>query len=284
MSKRAFLCAAVLVAAAVAADADLERRVRLKTTRQLKEGLQEIDVWVPTGADKDSLRALAMEHWPKYEEKHPPKVRTSETNKSAGEDGDVKPDWRPFWAMIDKNSDYEVTREEFVALSQGNDNGMFDKMDFDHDGVIDYQEAEEFFEAMKNGIDPTGTVDKSGRTIKLKSNIVNDEADLSKKPAANKESAKAKTEPVAPVDPQHEFLARTIMRNVDTDGDGKIRLSEYLRKASIESAKEQGLSSVEDLFHYMDKDKNGQVDFKEMLKSIQEKHKPAKPPEVVVDV
>ena len=116
-------CAALTATCAL--DAELEKRVRLKTTRQLKEGLEELGVKVPSGVDKDALRALAAE----YEEKYPPKKRTSETTKPAGEQEDVKPDWRPFWHMIDKNGDYEVTHEEFVALSGGNDNGMFEKMD-----------------------------------------------------------------------------------------------------------------------------------------------------------
>ena len=158
----------------------------------------------------------------------------------------------------------------------------------DSDGVIDYQEAEEFFDLMKKGIDPTGTVSQDGKKIKLKANIVDSEADMpgsGKQPAAeSKDNAKAKTEPVVPVDPQHEFLARTIMKNVDANGDGKIVLSEYLKMVSTESAKAQGLNNVEDLFQYMDKDKSGHIDHKEMLKSIQEKHKPQKRPEFVVDV
>ena len=71
------LLACALLMLANADDADMKRRIKLKTTRQLNEMLSEAGVEAPAGADKETLRDLVFENdaLTKYEEKHPPTPR-----------------------------------------------------------------------------------------------------------------------------------------------------------------------------------------------------------------
>ena len=71
------LLACALLVLANADDADMKRRIKLKTTRQLNEMLSEAGVEAPAGADKETLRDLVFENdaLTKYEEKHPPTPR-----------------------------------------------------------------------------------------------------------------------------------------------------------------------------------------------------------------
>ena len=71
------LLACALLMLANADDADMKRRIKLKTTRQLNEMLSEAGIEAPAGADKETLRDLVFDNdaLTKYEEKHPPTPR-----------------------------------------------------------------------------------------------------------------------------------------------------------------------------------------------------------------
>ena len=142
-----------------AADADLERRVKMKTSRQLKEGLSELGVKVPAGADKEKLRSIALKHWAKYEKKHPPKPRAQGGGPGGGPQSPGAASQQIFQAM-DKDKDGKLTKEEFQSMGGGDGgpaaggqmNDMFSNMDTDGNGSLDAAEVQVFFANMMGGM------------------------------------------------------------------------------------------------------------------------------------
>jgi len=155
------LVVAMLAAAAAsaAADADTAKAVRMKTARQLKEILADLDIDVPAGADKEALRALAMEHdaITKYEAKHPEKKKKKPAPGTGGmPSGDAMGEM--LFPMLDKDKDGKLSKEELMAMAQQAGGGgakgkeetdnAFASMDGDGDGFVSKTEANAFFRSI----------------------------------------------------------------------------------------------------------------------------------------
>ena len=158
MRRTLFFVVACLSVAAAAADADLERRVKMKTSRQLKEGLAELGVKVPDGADKEKLRSIALKHWAKYEKKHPPKPRAQGGGPGGGPQNPGAASQQIF-KMMDKDQDGVLTKEEFQSMgggggpaAAGQADDMFNNMDTDGSGSLNPAEVEVFFANMMGGM------------------------------------------------------------------------------------------------------------------------------------
>ena len=107
---RTALTLVVATLAAAAASAADAKAVRMKTARQLKEILADLDIDVPAGADKEALRALATEHdaITKYEAKHPEKKKKKPAPGTGGmPSGDAMGEM--LFPMLDKDKDGKLS-------------------------------------------------------------------------------------------------------------------------------------------------------------------------------
>ena len=181
----ALVATALLVAAAV--DPDYEKRfiaVRMRTTRQLREILNELEIEVPAGAEKEEIRTLVLEHdaIAKYEQLHPEKVRKPRAPPmDDGGMGGIDLAGQ-FFGMMDQNRDGKITmseirrQEQYVDGKQAPDprradEGLqfFKAMDADRDGEVTRAEATAHFRRMSsmmggqfmhaNNVDPKGVLD-----------------------------------------------------------------------------------------------------------------------------
>ena len=158
----------LLLAAALADDDAAAKAVRMRTTRQLKEILDDLDIKYPKNADKDALRELALEEdaIAKYEEKHPEKKKKKATGGMPGMPGgmpDMSNIGEMLFPMLDKDKDGKLSQAEMAstmekanaaAKARGEQEfDFFEKLDVDNDGFVDRGEADEFFKMM--GL-PTG--------------------------------------------------------------------------------------------------------------------------------
>ena len=151
---RLFLAAAALLSfvtsGGYAADAAEEKRVRMKTSRQLKEILKELNIKFPSDADKDDLRQIALKYgaMAKWEALHPEKApRTANAN---GLPPKMNPDNMAeiLFPMLDKDQDGRLTKEELASMGGGAGVGaedQFQSMDGDGDGFVSKREATAFF-------------------------------------------------------------------------------------------------------------------------------------------
>jgi len=154
---RALLVVLVLATAPLAAayDAEAERAVRLKTTRQLKEILKALKISFKASATKEELRELALKKdaIAKYEQKFPEKAKKRKPKaKRAG------PDAGELLRMLDIDGDGTLSREEVIESGafrpQGMDPDMegmeemeqrsFEAMDMDGDDFVSKRELAAF--------------------------------------------------------------------------------------------------------------------------------------------
>ena len=159
-------------------DAAMEKAIRMKTTRQLREILTEAGIEFKTGASKEEMRALVWEHdaLSIYEAAHPEKAKKKGTKGRGGRGGGggAGPDeqqLKMMFAAIDTDQDgvlsaREVTQSGYFAVpgmdpSPEHEAETFRMLDLDGDG--DATEAELFNfiemiqqqqEAMAGGMDP----------------------------------------------------------------------------------------------------------------------------------
>jgi len=164
------LLASALLVLANADDADMKRRIKLKTTRQLNEMLSEAGVEAPAGADKETLRDLVFDNdaLTKYEEKHPPTPRPGGRRGAGGGGGGgggagggggpSGPDMKKVMFMsMDKDKDGKLTREEMQAIvdkvnqQSGSSIDLFTSLDANSDGFVDDSEIDELFKKMGLG-------------------------------------------------------------------------------------------------------------------------------------
>ena len=107
--RRLVLLAFAAAVVSVAADADKERAVRMKTSRQLKDILDELSIPYAPSMSKDDLRALALKEdaVSRWEELHPEKKRKPRASGGGGGfGGDTPPEgmdpaeWERLMAQI----------------------------------------------------------------------------------------------------------------------------------------------------------------------------------------
>ena len=121
---------------AAAYDAEAERAIRLKTTRQLKEMLKALKIPFKSSATKEELRELALEKdaLAKYEKRFPEKAKSKTRKAKAKRAG---PDTGELMRMLDLDGDGVLTREEVVASGAFRMQGM----DADMEGVEEMEEV-----------------------------------------------------------------------------------------------------------------------------------------------
>lgn len=96
----ALLALLAATTSAISSSEESERALRLKTSRQLKEILDDLDIAYPSGSSKEKLREIAMREdaWSQYERDFPDKVNKykgkppSATTKTKFSTGDEKTD------------------------------------------------------------------------------------------------------------------------------------------------------------------------------------------------
>ena len=121
----------VLAMGVVCTDPDVERVVRMKTTRQLRSILKDLEIDIPAGkeADKETLRDLAIKHdaiarWEAfYPEKKKPPPAEDPTSRWAEEHKHGYPPsvdaaslMSQLWPMLDKDEDGKITKQELSWL------------------------------------------------------------------------------------------------------------------------------------------------------------------------
>lgn len=231
-------------AAANSGGGDTERRLKQKTSRQLKEMLSELKIAFPEGADKAKLLAIAIKEGAlaRYEAL-PGKATLPKLEGMAA----------AMFKSLDRNLDGKLSREEMapmiektnaMAAAKGESipGDFFASLDINLDGSVDRAEANTYFKRMMD-------------------------------PAA---AAGAAAAPSAGAGGAYDHKA--IFKALDKDANGKLTRDEL--KSIIEQAnannKERGDAPV-DFFATMDADGDGEVDpkegeafFKEMIKMAQQ--------------
>ena len=119
----------------------------MKTSRQLKEILQELKIKFDADADKEELREIAIKHdaVSKWEEKHPEKKKPKRTPGVGGGGGMPDPSnmAEMIFPMMDKNGDGRLSKEEMSMMAAqagggaGDADAGFSQMDTDGDGLSD---------------------------------------------------------------------------------------------------------------------------------------------------
>ena len=108
----------LIVGACVAAselnDDEAKKAVRMKTSRQLREILDELDIHAPAGASKDELRDIALKEnaIPRWEELHPEKKRATRPD---GMDAD---EWQRLKAQMKGDFSHEQDPEKRRILEK----------------------------------------------------------------------------------------------------------------------------------------------------------------------
>ena len=160
----------LLLAAALADDEAAAKAVRLRTTRQLKEILDDLNIKYPKNADKDALRELALEEdaVTKYEEKYPEKKKKKATGGMPGMPGgmpDMSNIGEMLFPMLDKDKDGKLSMAEYqtmASLMGGMGGGAaggaetpdpaaaFKQMDLNGDGELTKEEVSGFFKMVSS--------------------------------------------------------------------------------------------------------------------------------------
>lgn len=141
-----------------AADAAVEKAVRMKTSRQLKEMLTELNIKFPKDADKERLRSLAIKHdaVSKWESLHPEKKKKPPA--MAKQDPNSMADM--MLNMMDSDKDGRLSPAEMAAMGGGSagQEESFKQMDTDGDGFASRAEVGAFFEMLSKmgGLDGMG--------------------------------------------------------------------------------------------------------------------------------
>ena len=170
MIVRTTILALLLAAAALADDEAAAKAVRMRTTRQLKEILDDLNIKYPKNADKDALRELALEEdaIAKYEEKHPEKKKKKATGGMPGMPGgmpDMSNIGEMLFPMLDKDKDGKLSMAEYqtmASLMGGMGGGAaggaetpdpaaaFKQMDLNGDGELTKEEVSGFFKMVSS--------------------------------------------------------------------------------------------------------------------------------------
>lgn len=160
----------LLLAAALADDEAAAKAVRMRTTRQLKEILDDLNIKYPKNADKDALRELALEEdaVTKYEEKYPEKKKKKATGGMPGMPGgmpDMSNIGEMLFPMLDKDKDGKLSMAEYqtmASLMGGMGGGAaggaetpdpaaaFKQMDLNGDGELTKEEVSGFFKMVSS--------------------------------------------------------------------------------------------------------------------------------------
>ena len=148
----------------------MEKAIRMKTTRQLKEMLTDLGIEFKKGASKDDLRALVWEHdaLSRYEAAHPEKASKKKSSKKGrgsrgggGRGGDPAMDeqLRMMFEHIDTDQDgllsaREVSQSGYFRVqgmeeSEESDREMFRMLDQNGDGGASEEELAAFFVLMQ---------------------------------------------------------------------------------------------------------------------------------------
>ena len=170
MIVRTTILALLLAAAALADDEAAAKAVRMRTTRQLKEILDDLNIKYRKNADKDALRELALEEdaIAKYEEKHPEKKKKKATGGMPGMPGgmpDMSNIGEMLFPMLDKDKDGKLSMAEYstmASLMGGMGGGAaggaekpdpaaaFKQMDLNGDGELTKEEVSGFFKMVSS--------------------------------------------------------------------------------------------------------------------------------------
>lgn len=137
-----------------------EKAVRMKTTRQLKEILTELEIKFPKDADKEDLKELALKHdaIARWEELHPEKKKMPRGPAGHGGASAISGMADMLFQQMDADGDDRLSKEEWLQGMMGSDEGesSFAQMDADMDGYVSRDEASAFFAMLQERMGAMG--------------------------------------------------------------------------------------------------------------------------------